>query len=900
MRHIFPKIRHFLAIASALFGLAQPALARAEGVWKPNADDALLFDVRLGQYRLGDGVRGYQTPGGTCVDFADMIMALDVPIRLDKKLRRATGWAFDESHSLIIDREANTVQNVNKTQKLLPGMIYDAPEGWCMDVATLAGWLGVGLQADTSNAILIIKSKTKLPVEMAAERRARAAKIRPVASFDLKTLPQSFVPLRGVKTPSVDAVVSIGGLRQTNGRMKSDIRYELFASGEIGPVAYDARLASNQKGLPDALRLRAYRTDPNGQLLGPLKATQVAVGDVGGFSTQLVAQASVGRGAMITNRPVDRPDSFDSTDFRGELPAGWDAELYRNGQLLAFSTHRADGRYEFLDVPLLYGQNRFEIVLYGPQGQIRREQKTQTVGIDSISPRATWYWAGINQDGRDLIGLGSGVKFGTGQWRGSAGAERGLNLKTSVSAAFHSLYLREVGRRNYFETAVRRSVGPALVEISGAYDFRGGTAMRGQLLGEFGKTYVSIESINALGGYRSDRILRNVTGLHSATVDHSFRLGRSIVPAHADIRYTTRSTGQNTLELATRLSANIGRYTLTSELGWREDRVPYGRSPPGVLEARFLANARVGRLRLRGETRFRVSPQSRFEGVTLVGEWAGKGDMYRSADWRAEVGYDQPLKRARFGVGYVRRFEKFAVTASAEAATDGAVAAGLNLSFSLGPDPRRRGGVRVTSSHLATQGQVLARVYRDVNADGVRQSNEPYEKDVQLAAGRVPVERLTDANGEVIIDDLQPFEPVLIGIDAGSLPDPLIQPSTPGMVVTPRPGIAAIVDLPLVSAGEVDGVLVRAGGNSIEGVDLELVDRAGNVIARTRSDFDGFFLFESVPYGKYSVRITTLSAQAAQLSSALSGTVVVNGEAPSCHMGTVAADPSGVRTATSQ
>src|SRR3546814_10416771 len=68
-----------------------------------------------------------------------------------------------------------------------------------------------------------------------------------------------------------------------------------------------------------------------------------------------------------------RSDSFDKTSFRGDLPAGWDAELYRNGQLLAFATLNGDGRYEFLDVPLQYGTNRFEIVLYGSQGQIRRE-----------------------------------------------------------------------------------------------------------------------------------------------------------------------------------------------------------------------------------------------------------------------------------------------------------------------------------------------------------------------------------------------------------------------------------------------------------------------------------------------------------------------------------------------
>src|SRR3546814_2986745 len=85
------------------------------------------------------------------------------------------------------------------------------------------------------------------------------------------------------------------------------------------------------------------------------------------------------------------------TDFRGDLPAGWDAELYRNGQLLAFTSPNSDGRYEFIDVPLQYGANRFEIILYGPQRQVRREIKQVQVGMDSIPPQQTWYWAGVAQ-----------------------------------------------------------------------------------------------------------------------------------------------------------------------------------------------------------------------------------------------------------------------------------------------------------------------------------------------------------------------------------------------------------------------------------------------------------------------------------------------------------------------
>ncbi len=109
------------------------------------------------------------------------------------------------------------------------------------------------------------------------------------------------------------------------------------------------------------------------------------------------------------------PASFDRTTFRGELPDGWDAELYRNDQLIGYVQSRGDGRYEFLDVALLYGQNRFEVVLYGPQGQIRRDVKMIPVGLDSIPPRETYYWAAVQDAGRDLINL-SDVEFSRNIW----------------------------------------------------------------------------------------------------------------------------------------------------------------------------------------------------------------------------------------------------------------------------------------------------------------------------------------------------------------------------------------------------------------------------------------------------------------------------------------------------
>ncbi|MEY2926744.1 MAG: hypothetical protein RL367_1221, partial [Pseudomonadota bacterium] len=618
MRKLHHRIGRAVMGAALLLGLAQPQIAHA---WTPDPDEALLLDVRLGKYQLGDGVRGYQAPSGACVDLADSIIALDLAVRLDKKLRRATGWAFDERHSLTIDREANTVQIMNKIERLAKDDIIDTPEGWCVNAEKLGSWLGVKLIADTGSAVLLLKSESKLPVELALERRDRAALARPAQSFDLRTMKQANVPFTGMRIPSVDAIVSLGALRQTGNSQHFTGQYELYAAGEIGPLAYDARLSSSNNGIPQSLRMRAYRTDPQGSLLGPLKATHFELGDVSGTSTSLVAQSSAGRGAVITNRPVERPDHFARTDFRGELPVGWDAELYRNGELLVVMANRADGRYEFLDIPLLYGQNRFETVLYGPQGQIRREQRLVPVGPDSIPPKQTWYWAGINQTGHDLVGLSGGSRLLNQGWRGTVGIERGLNPKTSISAYGHSLVLLDGVRHNYFEGALRRAIGPSLTEFSFSSDARGGIAARAQMLAGFGSTFVSVEALKAWGGFQSDRVVRHVTGDYHIAVDQTVRLGRFTLPLHAETRFVTRDTGNNAFDAIFRTSANMGRLSLTGELDWRHNSARQGPPPPDELNASVFANARIGRVRVRGEGRFRLKPDARFDSVALIAEW---------------------------------------------------------------------------------------------------------------------------------------------------------------------------------------------------------------------------------------------------------------------------------------
>lgn len=878
--------RGIIALALATGALLAPVVPAFAAGWKANDDDQLLLDVRAGRWRVGDGVRGYQTDTGVCVDLADIIIAFDLPVRLDKKSRRATGWLFEESRTFTLDREAGRVQIVNKISALNASDIHDTPEGWCVDTKALSRWLDVSVTPDLSDALLIVKSERKLPFELAEERKERAAKVRPATTFDLRTLPQAKDPYRFWRTPSVDVVASTGFTREKGRPTSFDARYDVFASGEIAGASFDARLSSNNQGVPESFRLRAYRTSTDGDLLGPFKATHFGIGDVNLPGSFVGSQSTPGRGLFLTNRPLSRPDNFDRTSFRGELPDGWDAELYRNDQLIGYFQSRGDGRYEFLDVPLHYGQNRMEVVLYGPQGQIKRDVRMIPVGANSIPPRETYYWAGVQDAGRDLFNFANTDDQPYNGLRAGFGIERGIDAKTSIGAsAITSVY--DGNRDSYIEAMIRRAIGASLVEVAGAASLEGGYALRGQMLGQFGQAMVSAQSLWLFGGFKSELHLPGIRSEHQLAMDHSLKIGNKSIPYGFSATLRNWNNGNSSIEAKGRISFNIRNINASTDIIWEQMKFAFGTDPPKRLDTVLRLSGRVGGLRLRGEARFGLMGDTGFKESRITGEW--KAD--ETANWRAELGYDAANSRGRATFGYTRKFEKFALTGQVTGATDGSVAGQLSLTFSMGPNPHGK-GFHMSSEKLASSGQAAVLVYQDLNADGIRQKEEPFEKAVEITAGLNGRGRATDENGQTVIGGLEPYVPILIGIDAGSLPDPFVQPANSGMVVTPRPGIPIVVELPLVSAGEISGYLIKEGGKAMTGVDVELLDKTGRVVKVTRAEYDGFFLFESVPYGQYRLRVGSVAASIVGVQPEISVAASLDRKSPTVDLGQIVLKPT--------
>ena len=296
----------------------------------------------------------------------------------------------------------------DKSEAIAPGTIRETPEGWCVQTAALARWFGIGVKPVTSGSVLLLQSEAKLPVELAIERQKRAPSISSRRSFDLASLPQVRIPYRMWRAPALDFVVSAGVTYRASDGVRVDRQSSVYAAGEIAHLSYDAQITHDREGHAEhACGLRAYRSDPDGGLLGPLQGDPFRLRRrrrLRQRPDRLGRRAGAAR--SITNRPLAARAAFDRTRFEGDLPRRLGSRnLPQRRAARLCQGRRPSQRYVFDDVQLLYGENRIQIVLYGPQGQVRTREELINVGQDNVPAGKTWYWAGFNQPGRDMLAL---------------------------------------------------------------------------------------------------------------------------------------------------------------------------------------------------------------------------------------------------------------------------------------------------------------------------------------------------------------------------------------------------------------------------------------------------------------------------------------------------------------
>lgn len=95
-------------------------------------------------------------------------------------------------------------------------------------------------------------------------------------------------------------------------------------------------------------------------------------------------------GFKITNKPQVRRRFFRTAEIAGRVGTDYEVELYVNGKLTDFQTTDQNGEYRF-DINQEYGSTRIQLKLYGPNGEIRTEDKFISTPFNLIPKSTTEY-----------------------------------------------------------------------------------------------------------------------------------------------------------------------------------------------------------------------------------------------------------------------------------------------------------------------------------------------------------------------------------------------------------------------------------------------------------------------------------------------------------------------------
>lgn len=830
------------------------AYAQVDELSYEEAEDIILQIFVDKTTALSNGVLGVRYKSAYYLPVVEMAELFEFAADYDEGRRYLTGWYLDPENAFSIDAESMTVTHIAETSSLgaeevLPEDVSPFPDEMYVQVETLNNIWPVMMTINLSNLSLDIITEQDLPFKLRAEREKRREKFegKQEAEIDISKLPLITNPYRLIGPPVVDIQTQarIDGDNNTYSANISGVQDILGTTLDFGT---QLERTEGEFKRPDEVRLRLRRVAlGDEEFVGGIK--ELRGGDIRLKQRDLVFGSSSGRGVFVTTTPFREQGEFDTVTIEGNAPAGWEIELYRNSELLEFGAVGADGLYRFEDVPLFFGNNEIRAVLYGAQGQVREDVYTYNFTGDAVEPGETEYYLGAVDTNEDFITVKRTDEVVAEGMSATGYAFHGLNRSVTLFAGGSQVVSLQDERPLKYASAgasIATPAGPLRVEAF--KQAGGGHALGARFLTKFlgtnvswrGDLYNNFESPNA--GFGEGRQKFETELELQKNVRLSFgTLGLGLNAEHRETENRTRST---------RL---IGQQSLS----WRGLRLQHRTTTQvqndkhASTSGQINATYRVRRWRFRPSLNYSIFPQGRVN--SIGGSVNYKVPKDYSIDFRTN--HDLTSSSTTAGVTLSKEFNKFLASVAGDWDSEDGLTMTLRASTSLGPYGNERDYI-IYRDKLSAMSPVQARIFLDRDYDGEYSVDvdEPIP-DAKLRVGGRRSKVETDEDGKLTMFQTNAYRNVVATIDEASVDDPYYKKSSDGYLIQPRPASMPIVDLPMIETGAIDGsVFYNETGNPVEGLTLELVNEAGEVVQTSETAFDGFYTFEFVPPGSYTVR----------------------------------------------
>ncbi|MFP5390681.1 MAG: collagen binding domain-containing protein [Gammaproteobacteria bacterium] len=819
-----PLLGPVLAALLALGPVPQPARAA------PADGPDLILEIRLGNQLVSDATGAFQQGDDVYLPLGELARLLTLAIRAQPGEGRASGYILKEERGFLLDVAAGSVAVDGRHDSVAPSDLLVKADDIYVASRVLARWLPVALQVDMASLTVQVNPREKLPLQARLERQAGARTAGPAAAYADPGYPLAPTPYALVDAPFVDQTL---GLNLRPGANTAS--YSAYAAADLLGMEAALYVSRGEALAGPAARLTLGRRDPGGGLLGPLHARTALFGSIATPGVPNIAQGSAGgNGIMLSNRPLSQPVLLDRHSLRGDLPPGWDVELYYNEALVGFQQSGADGKYNFADLPLNYGPNDFRLVFHGPLGQLRVERHSFLLEQSLLAA------------GEVVYQLTHQRSSGGGR-HSVANLDWGLNRQLSASAGLVQT-ARNGSTRSYASLGVNGywNAFMAAATLTRAED--------GGRLAQFAlKTRVMGM---ALGGTRAwaDRFVSDYfqAGPDAVRVRDELRIDGPIAAVQLSMlakRERLASSRHNT-EVAVRASTFRFGTAISNALHWQSRASQLlGSQADGALQA----SRRVAGIGVSGQLTYALRPDARLSALAIsadkrIGQaWLlnlSASHSFIDPQYRLAASLNKSLGRIGFGVGAFHT-------------SRGDMGASVQLFTALGREPRRALWA-ADAAPLAASGAASIRVFLDRNRNGVMDGDDEPVSGAGFALNGTPYLARTGADGVAYLNRLTPYQYLDVAVDPDTLEDPQWQAQKKGMRIVPRAGKVSQLEFAVGITGEVDGTTYLVSGGkqrAISDVELELVDEQGVVAATGTSSSDGYYIISAVAPGRYRLRV---------------------------------------------
>lgn len=807
-----------------------------EIIENPDEDLIAFAVIKIGEYSYDELVDVYEiTPENYYVSLNQLSSALDFALEFDEITAR--GWYIKSQNNLFIDFANLKMKNKGIESEISRKDFFIYDSEFFIHKDLLENIFPLILIYRVNAGLLVINPLQKLPFQIERERELKREKWLNMTKK--QNLPLIENKYKLATKPIIDASLNNSYNKETKDFTNN---FTLNSSSDLGYVSQYSSLTGNRKEL-DSFQINLIKDFEENKII-----KNIQFGDINSDSLDLVSSGRFGRGIKIGNNEKDLISNFDAIDIVGNSEPNWEVELYKNNIFLDFVDTDGSGRYEFRQVPLNYGENNIKLVFYGPRGEIKEETRSYNIDSSILREGEFKYSTSIIEKQTELLDIKNEK---TQDYFTSFISSYGLNNSNTMN---FNLGQDEVNDqiKNYAGIGLSTLFSDSVLYNYISFDldnneFATTTSYYDTIFNQninlrfnyIKKDYISEdfkEATNKLK-YSSDfDLVGNINLFKTKNINYSLK--------NNYISNYDKSTQYN---LTSSMSSYLMGVLFSKEILYTHNRLSDG-SDSEDMDLNLSMRRKIFDSFFRADMNFDILPEEQFKTISI----SNKRDLYKDFDGNFSISYDNTNHIRKYSADLIYDAKKYLLSTGLSGDSESNLTISLNISFSLYPDVRDD-HYNFSSSYLSNSGGISAAGFLDENYNNIKDDNEEYIEEVNFLQNNRIMSNDKKKN-YATISGLNSNSYSNISINQNSLTDPYQITANEGYRIKTRRGVIKKIDLPIINSSEIDGTIYFEN-IMIPGLKLTLLDKEGRTVSQTKTESDGYYIFENIKKGEYYLSI---------------------------------------------